>query len=84
MRYLLTEAGAEVFRKPRLAPANEMNDLVTIIGLHFGAFPIRPRQDIEIALDRNAISGHAEMFEKRGNRKAVGNVAWLAVDANLY
>jgi len=44
--------------------ADELDDLKAVIGLHAGFWPLRARENIQIALDRHAVGPHPEMLDQ--------------------
>jgi len=67
-----------------LTTTHELDDLKAVARLHECFLPLRARQDIEIALNSNAILSHAEVFEQANHREPAGDFAGLAVDDNRH
>jgi len=64
----------------KLSPADEMDDLEAVVGLDRGFFPPCAGEDIEVAFNRHATARHAEVFEQRRDRQAIGNFAAVSID----
>ena len=65
-----------------LAAADEVNNFVRIAGLHGRLLPDGARQDIEVALNRDALGRDAKMREKGDDIQGIGNVARFPVNRN--
>ena len=66
----------------KLAAADEVNNFVRIAGLHGRLLPDGARQDIEVALNRDALGRDAKMREKSDDIQTIGNVTRLPVYRN--
>lgn len=66
-----------------LASADEVDNFVGITGLNKSALPICARENVAIALNRNALCCNSQVREKSGDIQAVGNFAGLAINHNL-
>ena len=83
MAEILLEALEEIPRnKKELTAAYEVHDFKSIVRLDVCFLPAWARENIEIALDGNAVVRHAQVCEQRGDAQTIGDFAALAVDCN--
>lgn len=73
-----------VKRVKGLAAADEVDDFEDVVGLDLGLLPLGAGKNIEVALDSDAVAGHADVVEEGCDRKAVGNFVALAVDGDRH
>lgn len=66
-----TAAAGESGRKLILAAANELDNFVVITRDNLRGGPIRTRQDLQIALDRDAPGAKSKRFEKLQDSGAI-------------
>ena len=77
-----TAAAGESDRKLILAAANELDNFVVITRDNLRGGPIRTRQDLQIALDRDAPGAKSKRFEKLQDGGAICGGLCLAVHYN--
>jgi hypothetical protein len=64
----------------RLAAADEVDDFEAVVRLDLGLVPEGAGENIEIALNREAVTAHFQVVEERGHSEAVRDLAWIAVN----
>jgi hypothetical protein len=65
------------------ASTDKVNNLVPVPGLHAGCDPLRPRKDLQVALDGNAVGGQPKVQEQSGNAKPFGHFTRFSIHYNL-
>ncbi len=67
-----------------LSATHEMHDLQLVAIFERGGWPLCARDNLQVQLNRHAISLHAKVVDERSHRQAIGKITLFTIDLQFH